>query len=511
MRTLPQTGTVMGGDGGLRLAPTSQQPPLEVRGPQRPVRQLGYRQLPPPPINLMPHAMPPSTDMYGGGIALPQGMTPTGPSISWADGDVWAHMGAPTTDFRGTVSQDPSLGGLILSPQMMSLPPHHPMSAMQSPRSNVATLTSNVLAHRQAPTSAQSSNGMFGYSVDFNINDGMQAGTPQFPADQRLPEAGPSSGQPMMSDMMINRYRHRISDGSIGDGLAMSINDHDDTGEMTSNWIEGDDGRDGDDMLGGQDDELDDDDDDGDTDGRPRKRARNSLRRGTACVRCRSKKLKCTGERPICSVCLHSRKPVECVYQPMAKRKPKTHRLRSRLQELEDQIREKENRLSKLDDPFPDTPLTTQSRLDVISEERDAAASQTIPLKEGKTLSDVHQSRESTQGSGLYASSNVSNMLSNPGHIARRNTKSDGLSLDPGVAVPSEPARGMDENSIHFDTWSGPKRSMGSDQLNIGADAVSSNMAMNRLSASARVHAQGLSFGPGTVTVYPSSPVEYAL
>lgn len=70
--------------------------------------------------------------------------------------------------------------------------------------------------------------------------------------------------------------------------------------------------------------------------------------------------------------CQNSMKPVECVHQPMAKRKPKTHRLRSRLQGLEDQFKEEESQPSKLDEPLPDTPSVTQARLGIISEESGA-------------------------------------------------------------------------------------------------------------------------------------------
>jgi hypothetical protein len=100
--------------------------------------------------------------------------------------------------------------------------------------------------------------------------------------------------------------------------------------DTCSNWIERDEAKARDDMLGMHDDEMNKDDEDGEAGGRLRKKPRYSLRRGTACVWCRSEKLKCTGERPVCSACQTSRKPVECVYRPMAKRKPNTHRLRLR-------------------------------------------------------------------------------------------------------------------------------------------------------------------------------------
>jgi hypothetical protein len=78
------------------------------------------------------------------------------------------------------------------------------------------------------------------------------------------------------------------------------------------------------------------------------RRKRQSLRRGTACVRCRSKKLKCTGERPMCSVCANSKKPVECVYEEPPKKIPKIRRRQTRLQQIEAQIEERTRELESL-------------------------------------------------------------------------------------------------------------------------------------------------------------------
>lgn len=78
------------------------------------------------------------------------------------------------------------------------------------------------------------------------------------------------------------------------------------------------------------------------------RRKRQSLRRGTACVRCRSKKLKCTGERPTCSVCANSKKPVSCVYEEPPKKIPKIQRRQTRLQQIEAQIEERTQELEAL-------------------------------------------------------------------------------------------------------------------------------------------------------------------
>lgn len=78
------------------------------------------------------------------------------------------------------------------------------------------------------------------------------------------------------------------------------------------------------------------------------RRKRQSLRRGTACVRCRSKKLKCTGERPTCSVCANSKKPVSCVYEEPPKKISKIQRRQTRLQQIEAQIEERTQELEAL-------------------------------------------------------------------------------------------------------------------------------------------------------------------
>ncbi|KAJ9099207.1 hypothetical protein QFC21_004087 [Naganishia friedmannii] len=79
------------------------------------------------------------------------------------------------------------------------------------------------------------------------------------------------------------------------------------------------------------------------------RRKRQSLRRGTACVRCRKKKLKCSGERPVCAGCANSKKPTECVYEERPKKIPKIRRRQTRLQQIEAQIEERSQLLAVLE------------------------------------------------------------------------------------------------------------------------------------------------------------------
>lgn len=505
LRPLPHVAHDPNRVGTQLLPPASQTtsfiPPL----PQNPTGQPSYRSLPPPPIQVASHTMPSTNDMYGGpGAIFPPGTMSTVPSTLWGNDDVWTgQMHVPTTNFRGSIPQDSSVGVPLLSPPVMPLPSYH-LASLQSPTDTVMPIVSNALLQGQTPSSAHSSNGMFRHTVDYG--DRLDGAPAYFSPIQRIPEAGPSSARTSTS-MMMNRYGQRLSDGSLNE----TGQEQGEFGETASNWLEGDDGRDGEEMLVANDDELEDDEDDGELDDRPRKKQRNSLRRGTACVRCRSKKLKCTGERPVCSVCQYSRKPVECVYQPMAKRKLKTHRLRSRLQELEDQIREKETQLNKLDDPGPDTPMSSLSKLETISEEPEATAFKAV-LQDGKIrLSDPLVSRESTLGSGLNTVSNVSNMLPMQPPSLGSGAVPSGLALDTGESAKSDYGRGVGETSSRTDNWLSAPRPEGSTFQQADPGNIGSNLTMNRLSASNQIHGQGLSFGPGTVTVTPSSPVEYAL
>jgi hypothetical protein len=511
-RPLPQNinGTGTNGVGAHLLSSASETtsfiPPL----PQNPTGQPSYRSLPPAPIHVASHAMPSSNDMYGGaGAVFPPGTMSTVPSTLWANEDVWTgQIHVPPTNLRGSIPHDSSMGAPLLSPPVMPLPSYR-LASLQSPTDLVMPITSNVLPQGQAPSSAHSSNGLFGHTVDYSGR--LNNATPYFSPGQQLPEAGPSSARTSTS-IPMNRYGQRLSDGSIGGSLNMTSHEQGELSETVSNWLSGDDGREGEDMVVAHDDELEDEDDDGETDARPRKKQRNSLRRGTACVRCRSKKLKCTGERPVCSVCQYSRKPVECVYQPMAKRKLKTHRLKSKLQELEDQIREKETQLNKLDGPGPDMPLTSRSTLRTISEEPEATAFHAT-LQNGKIrLSDPHQSRESTLGSGFNTSSNVSNTLPQmQTPLMRPEIITDGLALDTGEAAKSDYGRSVGEKSGRTDTRVATPRPEVSTYQHPDVGNTSSSLIKSRLVANNRIHSQGLSFGPSTVTVTPSSPVEYAL
>ncbi|KDQ33986.1 hypothetical protein PLEOSDRAFT_1020854, partial [Pleurotus ostreatus PC15] len=69
----------------------------------------------------------------------------------------------------------------------------------------------------------------------------------------------------------------------------------------------------------------------------------SSLRRGTACLCCRKKKLKCDGVRPVCKQCSKMGRADLCEYDDK-RQKSRTQKLREKLQFLECRLRELENR-----------------------------------------------------------------------------------------------------------------------------------------------------------------------
>lgn len=77
---------------------------------------------------------------------------------------------------------------------------------------------------------------------------------------------------------------------------------------------------------------------------------RARLKRDKACVHCRLKKYKRSGERDGCSKCIKGKIPLKCVYQMMAKPISRKPRLQAKLQELKKQIVEQEAKLIELEE-----------------------------------------------------------------------------------------------------------------------------------------------------------------
>ncbi|KAF7359165.1 adenylate kinase [Mycena sanguinolenta] len=73
-----------------------------------------------------------------------------------------------------------------------------------------------------------------------------------------------------------------------------------------------------------------------------RKSAATPLQRGSACLCCRKRKLKCDGTRPVCAQCIKMNRDEECEYDDK-KQKSRTQKLKEKLSVLEQRLRELES------------------------------------------------------------------------------------------------------------------------------------------------------------------------
>ncbi|KAJ7090422.1 hypothetical protein B0H15DRAFT_838560 [Mycena belliarum] len=73
-----------------------------------------------------------------------------------------------------------------------------------------------------------------------------------------------------------------------------------------------------------------------------RKSAASPLQRGSACLCCRKRKLKCDGTRPVCNQCIKMNRDEECEYDDK-KHKSRTQKLKEKLSLLEQRLRELES------------------------------------------------------------------------------------------------------------------------------------------------------------------------
>jgi len=430
----------------------------------------------------------------------------------------------------GQQHQSSYMGPLVSpssNPQSSRLP-----RSMGSPINDVLDLQPTNMAMVQTPTSAGSSIGMFDPSLQ-------QAGLANvvrvyFPPDPAVPDVASTSGtsRPSSANLMVDQFGQMMSgefpDERVSGTKAGVVGAADGAGSWPGGPEDGGDGGDGEDYYlegGGYEDDYGgmEDDEEIDADGRPRKRPRNSLKRGTACVRCRTKKLKCTGERPVCSVCQNNRKLVECVYQPMAKRKPKTQRLRSRLQELEDQIKEKETRLTQLVESTSTTPTSTRSKLKVISEEPDADSTpnQPIDLSFRRTSApDPQASNEPTQGFGFpgaanipYPSINRMSMGTTQFQVVAQNGQTisvanpNVMGFVPGIGVVDGTARYTEWTATQADSY---PIELQADMRALGVSGMQA-IASPVVPLDTSMQDQGLMFELGNVTVAAGGNVEYAL
>ncbi|TFK46348.1 hypothetical protein OE88DRAFT_1667661 [Heliocybe sulcata] len=73
----------------------------------------------------------------------------------------------------------------------------------------------------------------------------------------------------------------------------------------------------------------------------PAPKTTSVLQRGSACLPCRKKKMRCEGTRPTCSQCAKSLQPQSCIYED-AKKKSRTQSLKDKVAVLEKRLKELE-------------------------------------------------------------------------------------------------------------------------------------------------------------------------
>ncbi|KAJ3929722.1 MAG: hypothetical protein NXY57DRAFT_899501 [Lentinula lateritia] len=101
------------------------------------------------------------------------------------------------------------------------------------------------------------------------------------------------------------------------------------------------------------------------------------LQRGLACLSCRKRKLKCDGQKPVCTPCIKMKRADECEYEDR-RQKSRTQKLKEKLAMLEDRIKELEG-----------TEQTTSG--DASSSH--SGSPDTLELRGTNTLDDVDQNQ----------------------------------------------------------------------------------------------------------------------
>jgi hypothetical protein len=86
------------------------------------------------------------------------------------------------------------------------------------------------------------------------------------------------------------------------------------------------------------------------------------LQRGSACLSCRKRKMKCDGSRPVCQQCSRANRAADCEYDD-GKTKTRTQILQEKIQRLESRIRELEGKPSTSNE----TGMASQRRVCTIS------------------------------------------------------------------------------------------------------------------------------------------------
>lgn len=86
------------------------------------------------------------------------------------------------------------------------------------------------------------------------------------------------------------------------------------------------------------------------------------LQRGSACLSCRKRKMKCDGSRPVCQQCSRANRAADCEYDD-GKTKTRTQILQEKIQRLESRIHELEGNPSTSNDEG----ITLHKRVSTVS------------------------------------------------------------------------------------------------------------------------------------------------
>ncbi|KAL5490690.1 hypothetical protein ACEPAI_5524 [Sanghuangporus weigelae] len=224
---------------------------------------------------------------------------------------------------------------------------------------------------------------------------------------------------------------------------------------------------------------------------RPSRKGGNPLQRGSACLSCRKRKMKCDATKPVCRQCVKANRADECDYDD-GRQKSRTQILQEKIAKLEDRIRELE---SAEEEPFSDeqdydsfeTPLGQDMTTTGFAEEFGHARS----IPEGNGFPPSHSPAGS--GSGSSSSHNgyshpqvFSPLMLNAGNPALYTSSVAGPASGPSSQYPHQdqqnPFYSMPEMTVSAPELYG--YSMGANanigmSMNMGYDPSSFAMGMN--------------------------------
>ncbi|KAJ7494467.1 hypothetical protein B0H11DRAFT_2004760 [Mycena galericulata] len=146
--------------------------------------------------------------------------------------------------------------------------------------------------------------------------------------------------------------------------------------------------------------------------------AASPLQRGSACLCCRKRKLKCDGTRPVCNQCIKMNRDEECEYDDK-KQKSRTQKLKEKLSVLEQRLRELESDCAGATSPSSSDssslglPLTQHSSPEItappslLDNASTYASSSSIPLIDTDFLGNLEDLFENYTWSNSSSSSSL--------------------------------------------------------------------------------------------------------